>query len=229
MIAAVRVGTSEEEFKQSVVDEVCSEQCDVAKDELEGRFHVVACIQRNGDMAGMRDVLKLRGITSLGHCISCFGGVFPKGPLSSLSEEDLHQCVERSMPHIRLLKEVWPMIEDASQSSYLIIDGMLGERSSMPDVAGLSIANGFLYGCIIAFQAERSSSQVRINEMRIGAMLRKRNSTSHPFMKSSSSAFPSDLIGQKVLDVLSGDVDRKIIRVTSDDLVTMKKQHDNVE
>lgn len=226
VIAVVRVGTSEREFKQSVIDEVCSEKCGVTKDELDARLHVVAGIQSNGDMGGLIDALKLRGITSLRHCISCFGGAFPKGPLSSLSEEDLHQCVERSMPHIRLVKEVWQMVEDAPQSSYLIIDGMLGERSSMPDVAGLSIANGFLYGTIIAFQAERSSSQVRINEMRIGTMLRKRNSTSHPFMKPSSSAFPSDLIGQRVLGVLCGDGNRQIIRVTSDDLVTMRGKDD---
>jgi len=63
------------------------------------------------------------------------------------------------------MQHIWPLIKDSKSSSLSFIDGMLGERCHMPNVAGLSISNAFLYGMILAFQAENAGSNVRINEV----------------------------------------------------------------
>jgi len=57
-------------------------------------------------------------------------------------------------------------------------------------------------------------------QLRIGARLCKEG-VKHPFMQddASSEAFPSWLIGQEILKIIENiDVDRQILRVTSNDL-----------
>lgn len=194
---------------------------------LRDRYIIIDGIDASGGMRGLIEKLEKSGITSINHIVSCFGGGFKKGPISTLGEDDLHACVDRSMPHIRLMQEIWPMMKERaskeSNLSYTFIDGMLGERSHMPSVAGLSISNSFLYGCIIAFQAENKDINIRINEVRIGVMVRKEGiESNHPFMdkKESSAAYPASLIGRNVINTVLSDIsaDRGVFRITSQEL-----------
>lgn len=161
------------------------------------------------------------GRTSLDHVVSCFGGPVQKGPISKLRKEAIHQAVDRSMPHFFMLQKIWPMLADSSHSSFIFIDGMLGERCHMPNLACLSVSNSFLYGLILAFQAENSDMPQRINEIRIGAMICKNgDSRLHPIMgnepsKSLGEVFPSCLIGQEVVKIATdSSINRQTIRIT---------------
>mmetsp|Transcript_7633 Transcript_7633/g.15317 ORF Transcript_7633/g.15317 Transcript_7633/m.15317 type:complete len:257 (+) Transcript_7633:2385-3155(+) len=190
------------------------------------RFVIIEGIDASGQMSGLVQKMKESGIKSINHVVSCFGGGFKKGPMSTLGEDDLHECVDRSMPHIRLMKEICPMMRERacghSNMSYTFVDGMLGERCHMPQVAGLSVSNSFLYGCILAFQAENKDINIRINEVRIGVMVRKDATSDHPFMDKhdSSAAYPASLVGRHVIDLslMDTSADRRVFRITSQEL-----------
>lgn len=192
----------------------------LSKDKVEEHLTVVCGIGEDGSIPDLSDALSREGIKSIDHVISCFGGTFAKGTILSLSEEGLRDSVNRSMPHVRLMKSISQYLHDNPCASYLFITGMLGERCHIPEVAGLTVSNSFLYGVILAFQAEclQMGKKFRINELRIGSMLRRGGDASHPFMQPSSSAYPSDLVGREVIKIIRSNTDRKVIRVTDQEL-----------
>eukprot|EP00890_Picochlorum_soloecismus_P000891 jgi/Picsp_1/1802/NSC_05269-R1_short-chain dehydrogenase reductase sdr len=165
------------------------------------------------------DALSERKLDSLCHVISCFGGDFQHGPLSTLTTSGVYQSIDRSMPHFHLLK-AWSLLNEDPMSSFLFIDGMLGERCHMPQVSGLTLSNSFLYGLILAFQAENKDSVKRINEIRIGAMIRKSTAESrHPFLSGSTKAYPASLVGEEVVRVCTNtSINNEIVRITSESL-----------
>lgn len=223
VVALVRskAGVDSSAQQQAIINDLICKG--LSKDNVMDHLTVLCEIQEDGDMSHLCDVLSMEGIGAIDHVISCFGGAFEKGTISSLSEQDLRDSIGRSIPHFRLIKAILSHIKDDSRSSYLFITGMLGERCHIPQVAGLTLANSFLYGIILAFQSEllHLENKVRINEIRIGAMLQRRDSTSHPFLESSSSAYPSDLVGYKVLEIIRGTTDREIIRMEDSDFDTL--------
>lgn len=164
-------------------------------------------------------VLSERKLDRLCHVISCFGGDFQHGPISKLTTSGIYQSVDRSMPHFHLLK-AWTLLNEDPMSSFLFIDGMLGERCHMPQVSGLTLSNSFLYGLILAFQAENKNSVKRINEIRIGAMIRKSTAESHhPFLPGSTKAYPASLVGEEAVRVCTDkSIKNEIIRMTSESL-----------
>lgn len=165
------------------------------------------------------DSLSERKIDSLCHVVSCFGGDFQHGPISALTTRGVYQSIDRSMPHFHLLK-AWNLLNEDPTSSFLFIDGMLGERCHMPQVSGLTLSNSFLYGLILAFQAEKKDSVKRINEIRIGAMIKKSIAeSSHPFLSGNTKAYPASLVGKEVVRVCTDvSIKNEIIRITSESL-----------
>lgn len=55
-----------------------------------------------------------------------------------------------------------------------------GEHSDMPDAALFCIANAAVYGLVQALQAELRGKPQRVNELRIGAIIRRDNEAEHP-------------------------------------------------
>lgn len=204
-------------IKQAMIDDMVKKG--VPQDRVMRSLKVVTGIQQDGSMSSLCHALQMEGIQAVDHVISCFGGAFIKGSICSLCEQDLKESFDRTMPHFRLMKAIRSYVKDDIHSSYLFITGMLGERCHMPQLAGLTISNAFLYGIILAFQAEnfQLKSDFRINELRIGSMLTRKEDASHPFMKPSSSAYPSNLVGQEVIKIIMGNADRKVFRLSDQD------------
>lgn len=159
----------------------------------------------------------------INHIVSCFGGDFKKGPLSSLSPEDLHQALDRALPHLLLAQAFFPLLKQDNSSSFTFITGMLGERCSMPGVAALSIANAAIYGIIRSFEAEHAEKPQRVNELRIAALIRRDNQPGHPFV-TGGHAYPASLIGDEAVSVAIGQQNREILRIMSDYLTKKEEQ-----
>jgi hypothetical protein len=95
----------------------------------------------------------------------------------------------------------------------------------MPYCASLSVANGALYSIIRAFEAECSErrKELRINEVRIGALMRKDGKSDHPFVVGGT-AYPSSLIGKELVKIAAGTIDREIVRLTPQDMECRLKE-----
>lgn len=234
VVAAVVRRNKEEQDRQDVssvkrilVDDMVAKGIPI--DKIMDRLIVVCGIRDDGDMSDLCDMLCKEGIHTVNHVISCFGGTVEKGSISSLSEQGVRNSINRSMPHFRLLKTIQKLVKDEACSSYLFITGMLGERCHMPTLACLSLSNAFLYGLILSFQAESSQSnkKFRINEIRIGSMLRRRDDISHPFMEPSTSAYPSDLVGREAIKIVTSKKDRQILRLVDEDFDALFKVESN--
>lgn len=147
--------------------------------------------------------------------VSNFGGSFKLGAVSSLTSDDLISAFARATPHLLLSKSMFSLIKPQKSSSYMFIDGMLGERCSMPNCAALGIVNAAIYGIIRSLEAEHVESPVRINELRIGALIRRDSQSKHPFID--GHAYPSSLIGEEALAVAVDETRRcEIVRVFSE-------------
>ena len=159
----------------------------------------------------------------LDHVVSCFGGSFPMGPASSLTPESVHQALNRALPHLLLSQSFFPLLKKGASSSFTFITGALGERCSMPGVAALTIANAAIYGMIRAIEAEQREQQQRqpqkINEIRIGALIRRDSQPGHPFIKEGR-AYPASLIGDVAVRLAMTDQrgDDGIFRIFAADL-----------
>lgn len=170
-------------------------------------------------MASLVSVLRDKGFTTIDHVVSCFGGPFPKGRLSALSPEDLSSALDRAVPHMILAQQMMGLMPtDSSKCSFTFISGLLGERCHMPGCAALSVANGALYAIARAFEAECSENhKFRINEVRIGALMKKDGKSEHPFVVGGT-AYPSSLVGKELVKIAGGAIDRDIIRLNPQDM-----------
>jgi NAD(P)-dependent dehydrogenase (short-subunit alcohol dehydrogenase family) len=151
----------------------------------------------------------------INHIVSCYGGDFEQGPASELTPDDVHEALDRALPHLLLAQAFFPLLKEDKKSSFTFITGMLGERCSMPNMAALSISNAAAYGIIRSVEAEHADEPQRINEIRIAALIRRDNAAGHPFLKEGH-AYPASLIGNEVVNVANGKQNREIIRVMSD-------------
>ena len=126
-------------------------------------------------------IMSAIGARKISHVVSCFGGQAPRKLLSSMDDGDVLASASRSLPHLRLLKAVLPLVDVDRNPTWVFITGMLGERCFMPEkLSGMTLANSILYGMILAFRAElrMATSQagrnaIRVLELRIGSMLHK--------------------------------------------------------
>ena len=159
----------------------------------------------------------------INHIVSCFGGDFKKGTMSTLSPEDLHQALDRALPHLLLAQAFFPLLKVDASSSFTFITGMLGERCSMPGVAALSIANAAIYGIIRSFEAEHAEEPQRVNELRIAALIRRDNQAGHPFV-TGGHAYPASLIGDEAVTVAMGKQNREIVRIMSNYLAEKEQE-----
>lgn len=177
-------------------------------------------------MRSLVSVLRERGHKTIHHVVSSFGGPFPKGHLSVLSPENIHSALDRAIPHMILTQNMMDLVAaDSSKSSFTFISGLLGEKCHMPHCAALSVANGALYSIIRAFEAECSekNKDLRINEIRIGALMKKDGKSDHPFVVSGT-AYPSSLIGKELVKIAAGTIDREIVRLTPQDMECRLKE-----
>lgn len=153
----------------------------------------------------------------INHVVSCFGGNFKMGTASTLSPEDLHEALNRAIPHLLLGKALFPLLKADPSSSFTFITGFLGEKCVMPGVAALSIANAAIYGIIRSLEGEYAAAPQRINELRIAALIRRDSQPGHPFVKEGT-AYPASLIGDVAVQVAEGQQKAEIIRIFPNDL-----------
>lgn len=179
------------------------------------------------------DYSSVHGMTALGkqvaalgvegkvdHVVSCFGGGFKQGPISTLLAEDLHQVLDRAIPHLLLSHTLLPLLKQASTSSYVIVTGLLGEKGYMPGASALTIANATIYGIVRSLEGENCEKPFRINELRIGALIKKDSRPGHPFVQHGT-AFSARLIGSETAKIAAGTQKNQIIRITAEDLAAV--------
>lgn len=178
---------------------------------------VIDTLASSNGMAQLEEYVKAKHPSGVDHVVSCFGGGFQRGTASALTADDVHSAADRALPHLQLSKVMIPMLCRQPRSSLTFITGLLGERCSMPDCAALTISNATLYGIIRAVEAECAEEPFRINEVRIGALLRKDSAPGHPFI-TSGRAYPATLVGREIVKLATGLSRREIIRVLPSDL-----------
>lgn len=181
------------------------------------RLLIVPGIAADGSMDGLPDAIgRAIGGRKISHVVSCFGGRAPGKLLSSMDDGDVLASATRSLPHLRLLKAVTPLVDVGGENhpTWVFITGMLGERCFLPEkLTGMTLSNSLLYGMIVAFRAELSQAvgnAIRVLELRIGSMLHKpqgpgddqRVGSGHPAMPASTKmkSFSSELVGRLLVD-----------------------------
>ncbi len=202
-----------------------------------GRLLIVPGIAADGSMDELpRAIKRVIGGRKISHVVSCFGGGAPRKLLSSMDDGDVLASATRSLPHLRLLKAVTPLVDvdKKNHPTWVFITGMLGERCFMPDkLTGMTLSNSMLYGMIVAFRAEvgqTAGGAIRVLELRIGSMLHKPRDTEggensgsgHPAMPASTDmkSFSSGLVGRLLVEEILGESGSaaEVVRLTDVEL-----------
>lgn len=184
---------------------------------VESRLKVVLldCGTAEGAQA-LAAYVKENGI-ALDHVVSSFGGGVKMGPVSSLSSADLHDAIDRAVPHLVLAQALLPLMKQESASSYTIVTGLLGENCFMPQFAGITVSNAAIFGLFLAVESENSGKPVRLYEMRIGAMISK-DSQSDSAGLMEGTTYAASLIGEEAVDFALGKQKPGIVRIVPDAL-----------
>ena len=191
------------------------------------RLLIVPGIEEDGTMLKLPErIVGAIGDRKIDHVVSCFGGQAPRKLLSSMDDGDVLASAERSLPHLRLLKAVLPLVDaENPTSSYTFVTGMLGERCFMPDkLTGMTLSNSILYGMIVAFRSElqAAGSAINVRELRIGSMLHAPCNdkggpveSGHPTMPTYTDlkSFSSELVGRFLIDEIERGSEDHIVRL----------------
>ncbi|KAL4447498.1 hypothetical protein ABPG75_004717 [Micractinium tetrahymenae] len=151
------------------------------------------------------------------HVVACTGGMVPMGLLSTVTREAFNTAAhDRVLGQLYLAQALAPLLKEEAGSSYTVITGRLGEHCNMPDGALFCIANAAVYGLVQALQAELRSKPQRVNELRIGAIVRRDGKAEHPHFPGKRS-HPASLVGAQAVAIAAGSQSEEIIRLYLDD------------
>lgn len=138
------------------------------------------------------------------------------GVLSSVTPEAFNLAMhDRVLGQIVLAQALVPLLKEEAGASYLVITGRLGEHCAMPDGALFSISNAAVYGLVQALQAQLRDKPQRVNELRIGAIVRRDSEPEHPQFPGKK-AHPASLVGGQALAIATGSQADEIVRLYLD-------------
>lgn len=150
------------------------------------------------------------------HIVACTGGMVPMGNLTTITPAAFIQAMhDRVLGQIVLAQALVPLLKEAPTSCYLVITGRLGEHCNMPDGALFSISNAAVYGMVQALQAELRNKPQRVNELRIGAIVRRDNEAEHPHFPGKK-AYPASLVGAESITIAAGSHSDEVVRLYLD-------------
>ncbi|KAL4434627.1 hypothetical protein ABPG77_002750 [Micractinium sp. CCAP 211/92] len=151
------------------------------------------------------------------HVVACTGGMVPMGALSTITREGFETAThDRVLGQLYLAQALTPLLREDAASSYTVITGRLGEHCNMPDGALFCIVNAAVFGMVQALQAELRSKPQRVNELRIGAIVRRDSEAEHPHFPGRKS-HPASLVGAQAVAIASGGQSDEIVRLYLDD------------
>lgn len=151
------------------------------------------------------------------HVVACTGGMVPMGCLTAITPQAFSQAMhDRVLGQITLAQALAPLLREAPGSSYSVITGRLGEHCNMPDGALFSVANAAVYGMVQALQAEFPDRPQRINELRIGAIVRRDSEKEHPSFPGKK-AYPASMVGAQTVAIAGGSQSDEIVRLYLED------------
>ena len=112
-----------------------------------------------------------------------------------------------------------PHLLDRPASSYSIVTGRIGEQCLKVDEALLCIANAATYGVAAALKAEAAHARVaaRVNELRIGAIIRRDDAADNPAFPGWN-ALPSSKLASVIVQHMCGDVDQATLHISERDI-----------
>lgn len=150
------------------------------------------------------------------HVVACTGGMVPMGALTTVTAAGFSQAMhDRVLGQILLAQALVPLLRDEAGSSYTVITGRLGEMCSMPEGALFAVSNAAVYGAVLALQAELRSRPQRINELRIGAVVRRDSEEENPHFPGVK-AHPASLVGAEALKIAAGSHSDEVVRLYLD-------------
>lgn len=216
----------------------------IARAFLEAGATVVAPIRSAGKEAGLRaalgsppperlitpveDYSQIEGAKHLGvyvgvkfkdgvdHVVACTGGMVQMGLISQVTTEGFNQAMhDRVLGQICLAQALAPLLKPEPSSSYTVITGRLGETCTMPDGALFSVCNAAVYGIVQALQGEYRGKPQRVNELRIGAIVRRDSEKEHPSFPGKK-AYPASMVGAKAVEMAAGGQSDEIVRLYLD-------------
>lgn len=197
--ASVIAPVRHEQGKSELIEDLATLNIDYSS-----RLHILVAGNYAENEESMAEFAKsVKSITpSLDFLVSSFGGAFKMGTLTSLSAQDLHQALDRAIPHLFVAKHLAPLLKPSPDSSFTVITGYLGEVCRMPGMGALTVANATVFGLLRALEGEyRGSSPVHVVEMRVAAMIRKDKVEGHPFLKGGT-AYPASVLGKVIVKEL---------------------------
>lgn len=111
---------------------------------------------------------------SIDHVVTSVGGWWQKGPLLQLqTAEFLKEYGTYVVPHFLLAKYLLPLVKPTQESSFTFVTGAAGEHVFILDSGLITAHLSALYGVIKCIQAEYANKHVRVNELRIAAVVRR--------------------------------------------------------
>lgn len=151
------------------------------------------------------------------HVVACTGGMVQLGLLSTVTREAFDAAThDRVLGQLNLAQALAPLLREDAGSSYTVVTGRLGEQCNMPDGALFCIVNAAVFGMVQALQAELRSKPQRVNELRIGAIVRRDSEAEHPHFPGKKS-HPASVVGAAAVDIASGAQSDEIVRLYLDD------------
>ncbi|KAK9820499.1 hypothetical protein WJX72_010968 [[Myrmecia] bisecta] len=130
-------------------------------------------VGRPADLAALASEIKAKW-GGLDHVVAISGGWWDKGGLLDISQADfLEELNARAGAHFNIAHAFIPLLKPSSQSSYTMVTGMAGERVIMKGASMITVCNAAQYGMALHYFAETADSPVRVNEIRIGALIKK--------------------------------------------------------
>jgi hypothetical protein len=125
-----------------------------------------------------------------------------------------------------------PHLTDSQECSYTLVTGRMGEECMKTDEALLCIANAAAYGVSAALRAQMSDANVsaRVNELRIGAVIRRDDATDNPAFPGWP-AQPASRLASVLVDAMLGTTRNKVIHVMAEDIARAPEEqpHEEVE
>lgn len=188
---------------------------DFLSDACESYIHDYSTPQGASDLAS-----KLKDTCSIHHALldAIFissGGTCTMAPLSALPShyDDFTTCMkDRVFSQCIMASHLFPLLNPSPSSCYIIVDGRLGEHCTNPNAALYTIVNAAVYGVVLALRKEYEGEQQRIQELRIGALIRGVMEDYHPSFPGVVS-YSALEVGEVVVGMVGGGVREPLVRL----------------
>jgi NADP-dependent 3-hydroxy acid dehydrogenase YdfG len=170
--------------------------------------------------------LNTRVQAGLDHVVSITGGRHPPAKLTQLRGGDFKETMQsKVLPHIVLAQAAMPHLKDVELSSYLIVDGRMGEECLKTDEALLCISNAAIYGVAAALRAEAGEARVaaRVAELRVGAVIRRDDAGENPAFPGWR-ALPASGLASVICQAMQGIESGRVVRVSEDAIANAPRE-----